>query len=178
MTLGFRMGKLHQINIGSGGVPKQRVCVAEVTVERVLGDDWNWSHEKIQPNGKLGKHGGKTQAVCLYSLECLEKLKASGLEVFPGALGENFTTEGIDYHSVRIQDIYRVGPEVQICITKIRSPCLTIVKAYGQDILSAMCDERVKQCDYSSPKWGMTGFYAEVLQPGFVREGDNIVKIN
>ena len=122
-------GRLYQINIGSGGVPKHPVREVEVLLEKVTGDDWNWSHEKIQENGKPGKHGGQGKAICLYSAECLERLKKQGFQVFPGALGENFTTEGIDYHLIRIGDVYKVGSEVQICITSIRTPCSTIEKA-------------------------------------------------
>ena len=103
--------------------------------------------------------------------------KESGFAVFPGALGENFTTEEIDYHAVRLGDVYQVGPEVQIRITKIRAPCGTIAEAYGKDITNAMWDERVKKCDYAAPKWGMTGFYAEVFQSGRVRPGDSIERI-
>ena len=40
-----------------------------------------------------------------------------------------------------------------------------------------MFDERVKNNDYAAPKWGMTGFYAEVLQPGKVQQGDTIERI-
>ena len=127
---------------------------------------------KIQKNGKTGKHGGSGKAVCLYSLECLERLKESGFAVFPGALGENFTTEELDYHAVKLGDVYQVGAEVQIRITKIRAPCGTIAAAYGKDITSAIWDERVKKCDYTALKWGMTGFYAEVFQAGRVLQND------
>lgn len=171
------MGRLHQINIGNGGVPKRPVEEVQVSLDRVIGDDWNWSHEKIQANGKPGKHGELGKAICLYSIECLERLKKQGFQVFPGALGENFTTEGIDYATVRIGDVYQVGSEVQIRITSIRTPCSTIENAYGKGISSAMCDERVKKCDYASPRWGMTGFYAEVLQPGKVQQGCTVERI-
>jgi len=67
-------GKLYQINVGRGGVPKNPVLEAYVSKERVIGDDWDWSYEKIQKNGKPGKHGGSGKAVCLYSVECLDRL--------------------------------------------------------------------------------------------------------
>ena len=159
-------GCVHQINIGNGGVPKEPVLEARVTTERLEGDDWNYH-----------SHGGAEQAVCLYALECLEKLRKQGLKVFSGALGENITTEGIDYSKVRIGDIYRVGNDVEIQITKVRTPCGTIAKAYGQRIREAMWDKQIKQGDVTSPKWGMTGFYARVLQEGMIKQGDRIEKV-
>jgi len=170
-------GKVHQINVGAGGVPKYPVLEAYVSRERVIGDDWSWGSDKIQKNGKTGKHGGAGKAVCLYSLECLERLKEFGFAVFPGALGENFTTAELDYRAVKLGDVYQVGAEVQIRITKIRAPCGTIAEAYGKDITNAMWDEKVKKCDYAAPKWGMTGFYAEVFQTGRVRPSDIMERI-
>ena len=171
------IGKIHQINIGSGGVPKLPVPEAYVSLERVIGDDWSWGIDKIQSSGKPGKHGGHQKAVCFYSLECLEELKKRSFPVFPGALGENLTTEGLDYHAVRIGDVYQVGADVRLRISTIRTPCTTIADAYGAGIIKAMFDQRVAKCDYTSTKWGLTGFYAEVFRQGFVLQGDSIQKI-
>ncbi|MBI2102711.1 DUF1653 domain-containing protein [Candidatus Woesearchaeota archaeon] len=170
-------GKIHQINTGSGGVPKLPVPEAYVSLERVIGDEWSWGIDRIQSSGKPGKHGGSQKAVCLYSLECLEELKKSGFPVFPGALGENLTTEGLDYHTIRIGDVYQVGADVRLRISAIRTPCTTIADAYGAGIIKAMFDQRVAKCDYTSPRWGLTGFYAEVFRQGVVRRDDPIEKI-
>ena len=176
-------GIIYQLNIGSGGVPKLPVPQARVTRERIEGDDWNWAVNKIQLNNKPGGHGGSLQAICLYSLECLARLRGQGFPVFPGALGENFTTQGIDYSQVRTGDTYQVGSVVQIRITRLRQPCGTIRTVYspgakrGEGIESAMWDAQIKQGDVMSPKWGMTGFYAEVLVEGTVKKWDRIEKI-
>ena len=37
-----------------------------------------------------------------------------------------------------------------------------------------MWDAQIKQGDVMSPKWGMTGFYAEVLVEGIVNKNDEI----
>ncbi len=165
-------GIIYQINTGYGGVPKQSVPFARVTRERLEGDNWNWHG-----------HGGTEQAICLYSLECLAILKEQGFPVFPGALGENFTTQGLDHHLIRIGDVYHVGSAVHIQITKVRTPCSTIRSAYnprapqGADIKQSMWDADIKKGDFSSPKWGMTGFYARVLVEGIVHQGDTIERI-
>lgn len=179
----MQKGILHQINLSKGGVPKLPVPEAQLTKDRVIGDDWDWSRYKIQVNGKPGGHGGKDQAVCLFSFENIVKLREQGYPVFPGALGENFTTEGLDYRQIRIGDIYQVGSEVQIQITKPRQPCGTIRTVYspqagrGQGLEAAMWDARVKRGDVSSQLWGMSGFYARVLIEGKVSKNDLIRKI-
>ncbi len=166
-------GILYQINISNGGVPKHSVATAKVTSERLVGDNWSWEG-----------HGGKEQAICLYAQECLDVLVQQGFAVFPGALGENFTTRGIDYHLVRIGDLWRVGAEVRMRITKIRGPCGTIRKAYspdakkGEGIEAAMWDSEVKKGNVHTEKWGMTGFYAEIVKEGSVTKGDRILNIN
>ncbi len=173
-------GILHQINTGNGGVPKHPVPSVRVTYERLEGDDWTYSHNRPAKKGIYRGHGGREKAVCLYSIECLEKLQRQGFRVFPGALGENFTTFGLDSHQVRIGDIYSVGDEVTIQITQIRTPCGTIRKAYSpqapkrEGIEAALWDERVKKNDVTAPKWGMTGFYGRVLREGVVHTRDLI----
>jgi len=166
-------GIIYQINIGSGGVPKYSVARAKVTTEKIEGDRWNW----------IG-HGGKEQAICLFAQECLDALVLQGFPVFPGALGENFTTKNVDYHLVRIGDVWQVGTEVQIRINKVRTPCGTIRRAYspsankGEGIEAAIWDSEVKKGNMHTEKWGMSGFYATVLREGRVSQGDRILKIN
>lgn len=156
-------GRLIQINVSPGGVPKLPVAQARVTFDRVAGDNWNDTQH----------HGLPGQAVLLFSLEVIADLVAEGYPLFPGALGENFTTEGIDYRRIRLGDRLRVGSDVEIRITKVRRPCRTIA-VYGSGILRATFDPEVKGGNTSSPRWGRSGFYAEVLKEGLVRPGDAI----
>ncbi len=127
------------------------------------GDDWN--DKKY--------HGWRDQAICLYSTELIEELKAEGYPLFPGALGENFTTRGIDFRAVRLGQVYRVGDGVEMRITKIRKPCQTIT-VYGKGIIAVLYDLDVKRGNVQTPKWGRSGYYAEVLREGIVRPGDPI----
>jgi MOSC domain-containing protein YiiM len=158
-----RGGRLVQVNVSPGGVPKYPVEEARVSFDRVEGDSWN----------DMEHHGLPGQAVCLFSVELIGQLVAEGYPLFPGALGENFTTEGIDYRRIRLGDQYRVGSDVEIRITKVRRPCRTI-SVYGSSLLRAMFDADVKAGNTSSPRWGRSGFYAEVLKEGSVRPGDPI----
>ena len=108
--------------------------------------------------------------------EGLEELRAQGYAVYPGALGENFTTSQIDRRRVRIGDRYQAGRAV-IEITRIRTPCSTL-DIFNQPglprIQDAICDEQVKGGDAASPRWGLSGFYARVVKDGLVRTGDRI----
>ncbi len=159
--------RLVQINISPGGVPKHPVPEGRITFSRVEGDDWN----------DKKNHGLTGQAICLYSVELIDELQKEGFPIFPGALGENFTTEGINYHSVRIGHTWQVGKEVVIRITRVRGPCRTIT-VYGEGILRAMYDIEVKRGNVLTPKWGRSGYYAEVLQGGVVRPGDPITTLS
>jgi MOSC domain-containing protein YiiM len=158
------VARLVQVNVSLGGVPKRPIPRGEVTFTRVRGDDWNDKKH----------HGHRDQAVCLFSVEMLKRLCDEGFPLFPGALGENFTTEGLDYHTVRPGQAYRVGKEVVIRITRVRTPCRTIA-VYGEGLLRAMFDAEVRRGNADTPLWGKSGFYAEVLREGTVFPGDEIV---
>jgi len=152
-----------QVNISPGGVPKRPVPEGHVTFSSVKGDDRNDKKH----------HGFRDQALCLFSIELIEDLNAEGFPLFPGALGENLTTEGIDYRKVRLGDVWHVGGQVSLRITKVRVPCRTIT-VYGNGIVRALYDLDVKQGNVYTQKWRRSGYYAEVLHEGIVRPGDNI----
>ena len=152
-----------QINISSGGIPKKPVPLGRVVFGKIEGDNWN-DHRY---------HGWPDQALCLFSVELIEELKAEGFPLFPGALGENLTTRGLDFHRIRLGDVYSVGPEVEIRITKIRVPCKTIT-VYGGGIMKATYDLDVRAGNVETPKWGRSGFYAEVLKEGVIHPGDSM----
>jgi MOSC domain-containing protein YiiM len=159
-------GSIVQVSISPGGVPKRPIAEAEVTPEGICGD--SWAHPQI--------HGGPNQAVLLITSEGIGQLIAQGYPVFPGALGENLTTLGLDRRQMRIGQRYRVA-EVLLELTKMRAPCATL-DVYGSSIKKAVYDAQVKANDASSPRWGLAGFYARVLQTGFIRPGDIIEQID
>ncbi len=117
-------------------------------------------------------HGGPLKAVLILASETVDELKAHGYPVFYGALGENLTTRGLDRRELRIGQQLRAGVAL-IEITKVRVPCATL-DIYGPEIKNEIYDERVKAGDPASPRWGMSGFYARVLQPGAVHPNDII----
>ena len=158
-------GKLVQLNISQGGIPKKPIPEGKVTFDRVEGDSWRYP-----------SHGGRTAAVCLFSNELIEELNKDGHTLFPGAVGENFTTEGLDYHQIKIGDMFQVGDEVQIRITMNRVPCSNL-DIYGKGLQEKLYDKEVKNGNVETPKWGKSGFKCEVVKEGLVRPGDVIIKI-
>jgi MOSC domain-containing protein YiiM len=155
-----------QINISKGGVPKLPIPEARVTRLGIEGD--GHAHPEI--------HGGPKQALLWICEEAIEELKTLGYPLFAGALGENLTTRGVDRRSLRLGQRWRAGGMVME-LTKVREPCRTI-QVYGPDIGRAVYDQNVRFGDWSSPRWGLSGFYASVVQPGPIRVGDSLALLD
>jgi MOSC domain-containing protein YiiM len=117
-------------------------------------------------------HGGPRQAVLLISAEALAELTALGFPLYPGALGENITTVGVDRSQWRMGQRWRIGQAI-VELTKVRAPCDTL-SVYGPGIHRAIYDAQVKAGDPSSPRWAMSGVYASVVQAGIVRPRDPV----
>ena len=153
-------GSVVQVSISRGGVPKLAIAEGEIGPRGIVGD--GWAHPQI--------HGGPRQSVLLISSEAISELTELGYPLYPGALGENITTAGLDRKQWRAGQRWRVGTAI-IELTKVRAPCETL-SVYGAGIQKAVYDPQVKAGDPSSPKWALGGFYASVIQPGLVRPGD------
>ncbi|HEY1759519.1 MAG TPA: MOSC domain-containing protein [Bryobacteraceae bacterium] len=155
-----------QINSSKGGVPKLPLPEAHVTRLGIEGD--LHAHPEI--------HGGPRKALLWICEESIEELKTLGYPLYAGALGENLTTRGVDRRELRLGQRWRVG-DIVIELTQVRAPCQTI-QVYGQDIGKAVYDQSVKAGDWTSPRWGLSGFYAAVVQPGSIHAGDSLVLID
>jgi MOSC domain-containing protein YiiM len=120
-------------------------------------------------------HGGPQKAILLIANEGIEYLKSLGYPVYPGALGENITTLGLDFRQLRFGQRFRVG-HAFIELTRMRVPCSTldIYNDAGSHIQDAIFDNLVKAGDPLSPRWGLSGFYGRVLEPGVIRQNDII----
>lgn len=151
MTAG---GRLVQISVSPGGVPKRPVPAAMVTVLGLEGD----GHRDRE------HHGGPDRAVCLFSLEAIERLRAEGHAVEPGALGENCTVQGLDWDAVTPGTVVQVGPVV-LQVTRYTSPCLNIAPVFRDRDYSRVSQKR-------HPGWSRV--YARVLVPGRIQLGDPV----
>jgi MOSC domain-containing protein YiiM len=155
-------GSIVQINVSPGGIPKRPIPEATVTPAGIQGD--SWAHPQI--------HGAPNQALLLLASEAIGELVAQGFPLYPGALGENLTTLGLDRRQMRVGQRYRAGA-VTLELTKLRAPCDTL-SVYGPLIQRAVYDPKVQAGDPSSPRWGLGGFYARVLNSGILRPRDII----
>lgn len=160
------VGTVVQINTSRGGVPKRAVPEAVVTPLGLDGD--------LHNNPTI--HGGPQKALLWITSEGLGELAASGFPLYAGALGENITTQGVDRRMLRVGQRWRIG-EIVINLTRVRTPCSTIA-VYGRGIGEAVYDLDVKAGDASSPRWGLSGFYAAVEKPGSIRVGDAVALLD
>ncbi|MFP3915876.1 MAG: MOSC domain-containing protein [Actinomycetota bacterium] len=147
-------GRVHQINVSPGGVPKLPVPEAHFGVDGVEGDR----------QADTVHHGGPDQTVCVYSLEVIEALQAEGHRVHAGATGENLTVSGLDWSAVRPGARLEVGPAL-LEITYPTSPCHKNARWFMDGRFSRMHDGR-------HPGWSR--MYARVLTEGRVRTGDPV----
>lgn len=92
-------GRLARISTSGGGVPKTAVERADIGWRGVAGDR----------QAARQHHGRPTQALCLWSAEVIDALRAEGHPISPGAAGENLTVEGVDWATIRPGTILQVG---------------------------------------------------------------------
>jgi MOSC domain-containing protein YiiM len=155
-----------QINVSRGGLPKRAIADAVVTPLGIEGD--MHAHPAI--------HGGPLKALLLMTSEGIDELREAGFPVYYGALGENITTRGLDRKGLRLGQRWRIG-NIVVELSKVRVPCATI-DVYGAAIKDAIYDQVVKAGDPSSPRWGLSGFYASIIKPGPIWPGDPILPLD
>lgn len=149
---------VHQVSVSDGGVPKRPVFEAKVGKDGIEGDR--------QENLKF--HGGPDRAVCLYSLELIERLQDEGHSIDAGLSGENLTIVGLEWEQVKPGAVLAVGPEVRLEVTSYTSPCSKNGRWFRDEEFS-----RVSQ--KLNPGWSRV--YAKVLREGVVRPGDKVEMI-
>lgn len=159
-------GTIEQVSVSRGGIPKAAILSGVVTKRGIATDSCR--------NRRY--HGGPDQAILLITAEGIDELTSAGYPLYPGALGENITTRGLDRKAVRIGHKFRIH-EALIEVTKLRVPCVTL-DVYGPSIKAALYDKAVKSGDYTSPRWGLGGFYARVLETGNVMPGAIIALVD
>ena len=150
-------GTILQVGISRGGVPKLPIREGIVGPLGIEGD--GHAHPRI--------HGGPDQALLIITIEGIQELIARGYPLYPGALGENLTTRGLDRRQFRIGQQIRAGSAL-LEITRPRGPCATL------DVYGTLLKKEIHASDETSPAWGLSGFYTRVLSAGRVRADDII----
>lgn len=105
-------------------------------------------------------HAGRNpvRQVSLLALESIERMKAAGADVSPGAFGENLTTRGVVLPVLPIGTLMRCG-DTLLRVTKIGKTCHTRCAIF----------EQVGDC--VMPR---EGIFVSVEQGGRIRPGDEI----
>ena len=148
-------GRIAQLSVSPGGVPKRPVPEARVTALGLEGD----AHRDME------HHGGPERAVCLFSLQRIEALRAEGHPIAPGAIGENVTVEGLDWSRVGPGSRLHLGAEVVVEVTRFTTPCMNIARAFQGGNIGRVSEKRHP---------GDSRVYARVLQTGTIRAGDAV----
>jgi len=150
-------GLLASVNTSPGGVPKRPIRRAHVHWRGLEGD----GHSKPEPI-----HGTREQAVCLYALEAIERIRADGHKAFPGAYGENLTIAGLEWKGLRRGDRIRIGDEGPLLLlTDFATPCDTQERWFLDGKYGRISARKHPE----DARW-----YASVLEEGDVEAGDEV----
>ena len=152
---GMEDGRLVQVNVSPGGVPKRAVPAARITTGGVEGDRQQ----------AVTVHGGPHRAVSLLGIEAIRRVAAEGHPIAPGTTGENLTIEGFDVSALPLGTRLAIGDEVELEISAPTNPCRTIRHSF-KDLRFGRLSMSTHPTD--------SRMYARVLREGTVRPGDPI----
>ncbi len=144
-------GSVAQLNISSGGVPKRPFDRVEV----------GWRGVENDRQATRFHHGRPWQALCLWSTEVIDELRAQGHPIEPGFAGENITLSGLPWGDVRAGVRLRIG-DVLCEVSAYALPCATNKAFFIDGAFEAMHHSR-------GP---VSRMYATVLEPGAIAVGD------
>ena len=106
--------------------------------------------------------------VHLIAEELLDELRVAGFRVWPGALGENVTTRGLDLLGLPERAQLRLGATAIVEVTGLRNPCRQL-DGFQPGLMSAVLDH--------DPEGGLVlraGVMGVVIADGYVHPGDTI----
>jgi hypothetical protein len=148
-------GTVHGLFTSGGGVPKLPVDEIDVGPRGLVGD--------VQKTKK--HHGRPWQALCLWSKDKVDLLRAEGHPIHPGAAGENISIEGIPWEQIR--------PGVRLRIGEVLAECSLYALPCAKNRQWFADRDSVRMHHETEP--GISRMYASVLEPGHVRTGDAVV---
>jgi MOSC domain-containing protein YiiM len=152
-------GRIFQLNVSNGGVPKLAVREAVLTPEGLEGDR--------QRDRRY--HGGPGRALCLFALERVMELQAEGHPVFPGSVGENLTVVGLEWSRLTPGARLALGEEAVVEISSYTAPCKTIAASFAGGEF-----KRISQKVHP----GHSRLYARVLRPGRLTVGQTVTLLS
>jgi MOSC domain-containing protein YiiM len=146
-------GRIVQLNVSGGGVPKHPVDEAAVGWRGLEGDR----------HANPLHHGHPSQSLCLWSLERIEALAEEGHPIRPGFAGENPTISGLDWSLLRPGIRFSAGEGVLFETTAPATPC-------NENAGWFLGGDYRRMSHTLQPGWSR--WYASVLSPGHLAVGD------
>lgn len=147
-------GRVAQLNVSDGGVPKLPVDRVEVDAGGVTTDR----------QATRRHHGRPWQALCLWSTEVIDTLAADGHPIGPGSAGENITITGLDWPDVVHGAQLAIGSTL-VQITAFAEPCRQNARWFS--------DGRFDRIHHRHGP--ISRLYATVIEPGAIGVGDRVV---
>ena len=158
--------RLASVNIGQS----ENISIGKKTIETGIFKNPVRNKVRVTPEGletdiiaDKERHGGKDQAVYIYSLEDYAWWsKELDHELAVGTFGENLTITGLCGSAIRIGDRLKIN-DVLMEVTFARIPCATLgARMKNQSFIKRFVREK------------RTGVYLRVLIPGELQVGDLI----
>ena len=147
-------GTVSGLFASGGGVPKQPVASVVIDQSGVAGD-----RQRTRRH-----HGRPWQALCLWSSEVVDLLRAEGHPIHLGAAGENVSITGIDWSTVRSGVRLRIGTALAE-VSVFALPC----KQNAQWFLGRQFDRM------HHDRGPVSRAYATVIEAGQATVGDEVV---
>lgn len=151
-----RSGVVAQLNVSAGGVPKSPVDRAEIDWTGIVGDQ-----QRARQH-----HGRPWQALCLWSVEIIDRFNTTGHHLRAGAAGENITVAGLDWREMRPGATIAID-EVVMEISAYSIPCSKNAQWFDDGDFNRM---HYRQGPVSR-------VYATVLEPGQIRTGSAVERL-
>ena len=104
----------------------------------------------------------------LVGAELHDELRAGGLAISPGEMGENVTTRGVDLLALPLGARLLLGERAELEVTGLRNPC-TQLDAIRPGVMAATLDR-----DDRGALVRRAGVMAVVIAGGEVRPGDDV----
>ena len=149
-------GRIYQISSGRGGVPKMPMPKASINS---LGIDGDFHNDQVN-------HGGPDRALCLYTLEQIQRLQREGHPIWPGSTGENITLEGVRLEDLTPGTLLRLGDEVEVEVTSYAHPCQTITDSFNDGDFTRISEKLFP---------GQSRLYARVVRKGTITAGQPVL---
>jgi MOSC domain-containing protein YiiM len=128
--------------------PKKHLPMEEISEVRAVDDTGFEGCAHARP--------GRKRQVLLVDRETLE-----AVDLRPGIIRENITTDGLNVNSLQIGQLLRIG-EARLEVSAVCTPC---------DLMEAIRPGLRKEL------WGRRGMLCRVLEGGVIRRGDSIEKL-